>query len=119
MERRGGWLVAANATRAAAPRVLKHFPVKPLSAVAFSPDGLLLATGSGTIQDKNPGDVWIWETATGNSQLRFTDLPAPVSRLAFTANGAQLLIAVGSEVVGRGDLLSLDVKSNSVVWRVK
>jgi WD40 repeat protein/serine/threonine protein kinase len=56
--------------------------------VAFSPDGSLIAAGSGTEAERGSGSVKIWEVASGRER-------SPVSRhgarsLAFSPNGARL-----------------------------
>jgi WD40 repeat protein len=53
-------------------------------ALAFSPDGKLLATGSGF------GSIHLWETATGKELRQCQDYRAHVVALAFSPDGSML-----------------------------
>jgi WD40 repeat protein/serine/threonine protein kinase len=57
-------------------------------SVAFSPDGKTLAVGSGArAGSKLPGDVKLWDVATGHCRARLSGQTGPV---AFSSNGRTL-----------------------------
>jgi WD40 repeat protein/HEAT repeat protein len=66
-------------------------------AVAFSPDGRLLATASSVARSDSPGfaagEVKVWNVATGQELHTFTDLPGRIWSLAFNASGERLALA--------------------------
>jgi RNA polymerase sigma factor (sigma-70 family) len=59
-------------------------------SVAFSPDGKTLVSGSGnsfnSLKPGTPGEVWLWEVATGKVLHRFQDVGA-VRTVAFAPDG--------------------------------
>jgi WD40 repeat protein len=61
--------------------------VGPVTAVAFSPDGALLATASGIPRT--------WDTATGTPRTTFAGYIPPVNAVAFSPDGALLATASG------------------------
>src|SRR5262249_36199504 len=73
---------------------LKH--TVPVTALAVSPDGKLVATGC------RDGTVHLWDAATGHIQR---DLPGEntVDALAFSPNGQTLLIGRFEGKVGQGN----------------
>ena len=70
----------------------------PVTAVAFSPDGKLLAT---------PGrkQLLLWDAATGKLTRKIGPLPGTVRAIAFAPDGKSLALALG--VPGRSGTLSL------------
>jgi WD40 repeat protein len=68
-----------------------------LNAVAFSPDGTLLAGGNIRYHDSRAADgyVYIWDTATGGQKTKL-DLKYPVEFVAFAPNGKTLIVAAGT-----------------------
>jgi WD40 repeat protein/tRNA A-37 threonylcarbamoyl transferase component Bud32/tetratricopeptide (TPR) repeat protein len=65
-------------------------------ALAFSPDGQRLATGSkGWADNPVPGEVMVWHARTGQELLRLTTHGDQVSRVAFSPDGRRL--AAGSK----------------------
>jgi WD40 repeat protein len=69
-------------------RVL-HGHAATVRAVAFSPDGRLLASGDGAEHVKR-GELRIWETGSGKELHRFPGHPHWVFAVAFSADGKQL-----------------------------
>ncbi len=74
-----------------------------VSAVAFSPDGLTLATGSADESIK------LWDLSTGKELREFEGHSRPVNSLAFAANGKWLFSVCGGRAVGGNELKLWDV----------
>jgi len=70
-----------------------------VNAVAFSPDGLLLATAGAD------GAVQLWDVNMGLLRLTLAKLPAPVTAISFSPDGR--LVATSGDAV-RVFLLRLD-----------
>src|SRR5260370_32596843 len=66
-----------------------------VTALAFSPDGKMLASGG---KDKL---ICLWETATGKEIRRFRGHGAPIGSLAFSPDGKFLASAGGPDGTGR------------------
>jgi WD40 repeat protein len=82
------WDVATGKTRT----VLPHS--QPVRAVAFSPDGQTLATGSSELVGGKPaGIICLWETATGRKRATLRGHIDPVTCLAFSPDGKTLAAA--------------------------
>jgi hypothetical protein len=63
-------------------------------AVAFSPDGLLLASGDGEERlphDQRPAEVRVWDLAEGRQRHRLLGHPALVVAVAFSPDGRELV----------------------------
>lgn len=71
-------------------------PVPPVAAVAFSPDGKLLATGS-------YGRVTVWDLAAGRPARVLTNVLGAVNDVKFSPDG-KLLAVAGGQPSARGDL---------------
>jgi len=94
------------ATRPAIPRsvgllgpltaTLPVGPLPPVAAVAFSPDGKLLATGV-------YGRVTVWDLAAGKPAKVLTNVLAAVNDVKFSPDG-KLLAVAGGQPSARGDL---------------
>ena len=84
---------------------LHHFPAPRMdfSAVAFAPDGKLIAGSAGD------GMVGLWETVTGNEVRRLAGLKKDAVSMAFSAQGD--VLAVG----GVSDLHLWDVPSGKLL----
>src|SRR5271166_4885864 len=66
---------------------------EPVNAVAFSPDGKLLAIGTGDWRTENPGEVELWDPASGKHISNAWHSPRDVKALAFAPDGKRLAIA--------------------------
>ena len=75
-------------------------PLPPVAAVAFSPDGKLLATGT-------YGRVTVWDLATAKPVKVLTNVLGAVNDLKFSPNG-KLLAVAGGQPSARGDLRLFD-----------
>jgi len=71
-------------------------PLPPVAAVAFSPDGRWLASGS-------YGRVTVWDLATAKPVTFLTNLLGAVNDLRFSPDG-KLLAVAGGQPSARGDL---------------
>jgi WD40 repeat protein len=85
---------------AALELVLKAGPLAPVAAVAFSPDGKLLATGS-------YGQATVWDLAAVRPVKVLTSLLGTVNDLRFSPDG-KLLAVAGGQPSARGDLRLFD-----------
>jgi hypothetical protein len=67
-----------------------------VNTLAFSPDGALLASGSGAIDPNSPPDftIRLWDAATGEQRSVLEGHTAPVRSVAFSPDG--MLLASGS-----------------------
>lgn len=75
---------------------LKAGPLPPVAAVAFSPDGSLLATGA-------YGQVTIWDLKTARPVKALTNVLGAVNDLKFSPDG-KLLVVAGGQPSAKGDL---------------
>ncbi len=75
---------------------LKVGPLAPVAAVAFSPDGKLLASGT-------YGQVMVWDLAKGQPVKVLTNVLGAVNDLKFSPDGKVLAVA-GGQPSAKGDL---------------
>src|SRR5262249_40375421 len=66
-------------------------------AIALSPDGKTLATGTAGFTSPQPGEVRLWDLTSGQLKATLRGSPDSVSRLAFSPDG--LTLASASENV--------------------
>ena len=69
----------------------------PVRAVAFSPDGRLHGLcQSGQWGSNDPGEVIVWDVASGTENFRWKASTGPVTDLAFSSDGRLLAAGTGS-----------------------
>jgi len=90
------------------PAAPEKYPTAvPVFALSFSPDGKELATGG-------VNEAIVWDAASGKLLRRLPKLPARVHALAYTADGAYLL--VGGGTAGEyGEFALVDAKTGARV----
>ncbi len=96
------------------PMSLLSRPV--VTAVAFSPDGEYLLTGS------SRGTVRLWNAQTGEEVRKFTDEMYSIDTLAFSPSGGQFLAAGlrrDGEPATRNQVLLLDTETGEVLRTFK
>jgi WD40 repeat protein len=76
-----------------------------VNAVAFSPDGRLVATGHLSRQGRAEVPVRVWDVASGKALHTRNAARVNVQRLAFTRDGKALLVACEDETIRLWDVL--------------
>ncbi len=91
----GSWDKTVKIWNVASQQVVHSLPPQPepVNAVAFSPDGKLLAIGTGDWRTENPGEVELFDPATGKHVSNAWHSPREVKALAFSPDGKRLAIA--------------------------
>ena len=99
-------------------KVLFQLPdhTQSLSSVAFSPDGSLIAsaTGSWDWQTRSPGqsgEVKLWDAATGKELKRLAGHKFAITRVAFSRKGNWLLTASTD-----GTIKTWNIKNGTPIW---
>jgi WD40 repeat protein len=97
----------------ASGRLLRSWDVSTgwLDRVAFSPDGLRLATAS------FQGPVQVWKVATGRKLAEWDCPSGRVWGLVFTADGGRLLATVG-QPTRRSTAVAWDAATGRAIWTV-
>ncbi len=80
----------------------------PLLAVAYSPDGSLIAAGGGRTQGAVDGSVYVWNVADGSEVANRTLHTNPVFAIAFTPDGSELKSAAIDGTLGTLDVATGD-----------
>src|SRR6266542_2220698 len=71
-------------------------------ALAFSPDGTILASGSGEFLQKRPGEVKLWDVATRKERASLRGHTLGVFSVAFSPDG-QMLASGSGQLFGAGE----------------
>lgn len=93
------------------PRAVLDTLVPELRALAFSPDGLLLASAGG--EETGGEEITLWTVASGIRRSTFTNNPGTVSALAFSPDSRSL--AVGEDE-GRIRILDADTGAERMAF---
>jgi WD40 repeat protein/serine/threonine protein kinase/tetratricopeptide (TPR) repeat protein len=67
-----------------------------IRALAFSPDGSVLAVGAGS--PSGTGELTLWDSATRQKKRAISNLPEPVKSLAFTPDGNRIAVGLANVV---------------------
>ena len=86
-----------------------------IRALAFSPDGAVIAVGSGS--PSGTGELTLWDAATRQKKWALSNLPEPVKSLGFTPDGTR--IAIGMANVVTTGLDSTTAHDHSIARTVK
>src|SRR5262249_43367365 len=114
--RRVGEIRIHDLTSGQLRKVLKE-PNREFLSVAISPDGKLLATGSGTRDEEKsrPGLVRLWNAITGQLRVILKGHPGAVAGVAFSPDG-KVLASYGPEgTIKRWDLASFRELSSTKI----
>jgi WD40 repeat protein len=88
----------------------------PFGGVAYSPDGKLLAYGTGGTKGYAAGKIFLRQAQTGKLVRTLVGHTTPVAAVAFTPDGGRLVSVGGSEVAWqKGEVKIWDVKTGQVV----
>src|SRR5262249_42620747 len=88
------------------------------TSVAFSPDGKRIASAAGTAVRMVPGEVKVWDSATGKDLFTLGGHTAGVTSVAFSPDGK--LIASASGESGRsGQVKVWDAVTGKQLWDFK
>lgn len=78
------------------PRMKLKGHDRTVTALAWSPDGRLLATGSRNSPRGATSQIFLWDAHTGQMQREISDLEVPVTVLAFSPDSTTLAICMGA-----------------------
>ena len=88
------------------------------AAVAFHPEGELIASGEGGINGREVGEILVWNRKNGVIIQRLTGHSGPISAIAFSPNGDQLFSSMGGQVVAnQGEVIGWDWKSGQQTFK--
>jgi WD40 repeat protein len=79
-------------------RVVLGLRTGPAYAVGFSPDGKIVAAGSGGLEEERVGELRLWDFATGKLKGKVINIATPIFGLAFSPDGKMLATAGGASL---------------------
>ena len=102
-------------------RVVRDFTGhgKNVWGVCVSPDGELVAAGSGGWNDKEPGNIIIWRRDTGEILHTLSGHMAAVTQLRFTSNSKRLVAGSGHATQRKGELVIWDVERGQILKKIR
>lgn len=101
----------------AAERTLTHD--SPVRAIAYSPDGRVIAVGTSSRSQAYEGKVWLWDAETGKARGAPLVHEAPVEGLAFSPDGKLLAAAVDIQFKHKGPNGYTPRTSDVCVWSLE
>ncbi len=91
-----------------------------VNAVAFSPDGKRILTGTGSVlRDQDRGEVWLWDAATGKPIGHPLRHHEEVNTVAFSPDGRRILTGTGDGARDQGEVWLWDAATGMSVWGLK
>jgi WD40 repeat protein/tRNA A-37 threonylcarbamoyl transferase component Bud32 len=78
----------------------------PVRQVTYSPDGRLLASSSGLWGSNEPGEILVWDAASGAKLFTLQGHPGPIMTLAFSPD-SRLLVSGGGSWTDRTSTVKL------------
>jgi WD40 repeat protein/tRNA A-37 threonylcarbamoyl transferase component Bud32 len=99
-------------------RLSVDVPAGCVSAVAFSPDGSQIATGSGWPFSVGKGgpNVVLWDRKTGHQRLALSGTEHHIWSLAFSPDGEKLAVGGRSFPTGSPQITVRDAKTGAILW---
>jgi WD40 repeat protein/tRNA A-37 threonylcarbamoyl transferase component Bud32 len=88
-------------------------------AVRVSPDGKLVAAGSGAWDGKERGKVVVWRRDTGKILHTFGGPTAAITQLRFTSDGKRLVAGSGHQTRRIGELIIWDVEQEQILKKIR
>jgi WD40 repeat protein/tRNA A-37 threonylcarbamoyl transferase component Bud32 len=87
-------------------------------AVRVSPDGKLVAAGSGAWSNKERGKVVVWRRDTGKIVQTLAGHTAAITQLRFTSGGKRLVAGSAHQTQSKGEFIIWDVESGEIASRI-
>jgi eukaryotic-like serine/threonine-protein kinase len=99
-------------------RLAVETPAGCVHAIAYSPDGRLIATGSGGpfSLGKGGSNVELWDRETGQRRLTLRGTEHHIWSLAFSPDGTKLAIGARSFPIGSPQVMVRGAKTGEVIW---
>jgi WD40 repeat protein len=88
-------------------------------SVCISPDGELVAAGSGGWNNKEPGTIIIWRRDTGEILHKLSGHLAAVTQLRFTSSGKRLIAGSGHATQKKGELAIWEIERGQNLKKIR